>query len=81
MKDVKSLEEIHKRLLEIRQETGCSYEQMSAKIGTCYASLWRWLHYGIKKINPSSRKLLVHFIRSYEEAKERDEVFQFFGEF
>ena len=81
MNDIKSLDEIHEKLLEIREETGCSYEAMSAKIGCSYFSLFRWLHNGIKKINPSSRKLLLHFIRAYEEAKERDELFKFFGEF
>jgi len=80
MNNIKSLEQIHKRLLEIREESGCSYEEMAGKVGCSYASLWRWLHYGIEKINPSTKKLLLYFIREYRIAKEKNEVFQFFGE-
>jgi len=81
MDKMNSLEDLYKKLLEIKEESGATYEMMSAKIGISYATLWHWLHEGIKKINPSSKKLLLHFIEKYDLAKKEGRVFQFFGEF
>ncbi len=81
MDKMNTLEDLHEKLLKIREESGATYEQMASKVGCSYATLWHWLHEGIEKINPSSKKLLLHFIEKYDLAKKEGQVFKFFGEF
>ena len=70
-------DQLRERLLEIRRETGLSYEKLAYGVGVSFYTILRWMNTGMRKPRPSSIRLLEIFIRKYDKAKAAGKLEEF----
>jgi len=65
------LQKLRSKLIEVKRDTGASYEQLAYAIGVSFFTIMRWFNKGMKNPRPGSLRLLEQFLAKYDEAKTR----------